>query len=376
MCSSSIRGLLILAAACVLVAAPWRPARAQAPMRVCIDRSSPSAHLDRAVARAAAKAVSAKLEIARFDSGNRGEDGFGPTAYRRLAHKRCDLIMGFPLDPTSPSVPAGLKHTPAYLHTGFVLMSRTGRKLSQLSPGASVAVTYMSPPDLYLDTGKQRFRVRIFNTQKQVLQALAKGRVNAAAVWELAGRQYERTHRHAGPWKAAPLSISHARWEIVALYAPRASAVAQRFRKGLARVRVVRPAAANKPLAVKVAGGATARSGPAGNDPPQLYTRAQARHGAGIYAAHCARCHGAKLGGLVGPPLKGTQFASPGDDMTVGSIFGFFSSHMPMDNPGSLSHRQYVELMAFLLRENGYPSGNKALTWKRAQSSNVKLVAR
>jgi len=338
-------------------------------MRVCIDRASPSAHVDRAVARAVAKVVSARLHIARVDSGDRGEDGFGPAAYRRLARKRCDLIMGFPLDPAAPSVPSGLEHTPAYLHTGYVLMSSGGSRLSQLPAGASVAVTYLSPPDLYLDGGSHRLRV--FNTQEQVLDALARGRVDAAAVWELAGRQYERTHPRAGPWKSTPLSMAHARWEIVALYAPRASATARRFGKALASVKVVRPAAAGKALSIRVAGG---KAG--GDGPPGLYTKKQAREGSGIYATHCARCHGANLGGLVGPPLKGSGFASPGDDMTVGSIFGFFSSHMPMDDPGSLSHRQYVELMAFLLRENGYPAGRKPLTWTRAQSSDVKLVAR
>lgn len=47
---------------------------------------------------------------------------------------------------------------------------------------------------------------------------------------------------------------------------------------------------------------------------------------------------------------------------------------MSVSAPGSLTQQSYADVMAFLLQENGYPSGNKKLTFKEAMNSKVKLI--
>ena len=48
---------------------------------------------------------------------------------------------------------------------------------------------------------------------------------------------------------------------------------------------------------------------------------------------------------------------------------------MPAGNPGSLSHDQYAQVMAFILSKNGYPAGATALDYNAALGSSVPLVS-
>ncbi len=103
-----------------------------------------------------------------------------------------------------------------------------------------------------------------------------------------------------------------------------------------------------------------------------LYTSAQAAAGAQVYAGSCARCHGVNLEGVSGPALKGSDLTAPGAQgkLTVSDIFKYMTSLMPAGDPGSLTHEQYVDVMAFLLRENGNPAGSKPLSYSKASHSN------
>lgn len=107
-----------------------------------------------------------------------------------------------------------------------------------------------------------------------------------------------------------------------------------------------------------------------------LFTAAQAKAGSGVYAHHCAQCHGARLQGMVGPTLKGSGFAAKSMSYTVGGMFGFMSQQMPAGEPGSLSKQQYAEVMAFILKENGYRAGGTKLTYASAKASKVPLISR
>jgi mono/diheme cytochrome c family protein len=111
--------------------------------------------------------------------------------------------------------------------------------------------------------------------------------------------------------------------------------------------------------------------------PPALYTKEQAEEGAVAYYQNCAMCHGPLLdgqeGGFPGPALKGPDFADPSYDFHVNEIFNFVAKLMPSATPGSLSPEQDVQIMAFILRENGYPAGAKELTYDGAAKSRVPM---
>jgi mono/diheme cytochrome c family protein len=117
----------------------------------------------------------------------------------------------------------------------------------------------------------------------------------------------------------------------------------------------------------------TLAAGGAGAKAPALYSKSQAAAGEKVYASKCAMCHGANLEGGAGPPLSGPNMTTLGTKthLTVGDMFGYIVSNMPMNAPASLSHDQYVAVLAYILAKNGYPAGSKPLTYAGANASKV-----
>jgi mono/diheme cytochrome c family protein len=91
-----------------------------------------------------------------------------------------------------------------------------------------------------------------------------------------------------------------------------------------------------------------------------IYVEEQAEAGAIAFATHCAACHGEDLQGGFGPtlaPLDPWQFA----DAPLERLFDRMRTEMPFDAPGSLDVETYRDILTFVLRENGYPSGEEPL---------------
>ena len=110
---------------------------------------------------------------------------------------------------------------------------------------------------------------------------------------------------------------------------------------------------------------------------PALYTEDQATKGALAYYKNCSMCHGPLLdgqsAGYSGPALKGPEFADPSYDFHVNEMFNFVAKLMPPGEPGTLTHEEYVEIMAFILQQNGYPAGSHELVYEEAEKSKVPI---
>jgi mono/diheme cytochrome c family protein len=104
---------------------------------------------------------------------------------------------------------------------------------------------------------------------------------------------------------------------------------------------------------------------------PQIYTAAQATAGAKTYSAQCSKCHGDNLEGVSAPALRGDGNGLKGD--SVGEAYTFISTQMPAGNPGSLSGKQYADILAFILSKNGFAAGPSALTADSAKKSKIKV---
>jgi mono/diheme cytochrome c family protein len=105
---------------------------------------------------------------------------------------------------------------------------------------------------------------------------------------------------------------------------------------------------------------------------PALYSDAQAQKGVDAYETNCGMCHGANMEGAQGPTLLGQTLTS--HYQTVGDLMQFIVQNMPMSDPGSLAHDDYVDILAFVLQKNGWPSGNQRLTFADASASKVPLT--
>ena len=94
-----------------------------------------------------------------------------------------------------------------------------------------------------------------------------------------------------------------------------------------------------------------------------VYTGAQASRGETVYNSSCAVCHGDDLaGGEMGPGLAGSSFISFWDGLSLGDLYMVMSVSMPQDNPGSLEVAEYVDVIAYMLQESEFPTGDAELS--------------
>jgi mono/diheme cytochrome c family protein len=110
-----------------------------------------------------------------------------------------------------------------------------------------------------------------------------------------------------------------------------------------------------------------------------LYSDAQAVRGRDAYTKACAPCHMDDLGGHeYAGALAGYAFQMKWEDASVAEVFGRIRT-MPLGESGSLSTQEYLDILAYVLQANGYPSGRDELTigiaaqrWPRIKIERVK----
>ena len=93
-----------------------------------------------------------------------------------------------------------------------------------------------------------------------------------------------------------------------------------------------------------------------------VYSEVQAERGQTLYAESCSGCHAPDLrGDSTSPSLVGMSFTFLWGGSTLGALFERIREQMPTDRPGSLPAKTYRDIVAFLLRSNGYPLGQQEL---------------
>jgi mono/diheme cytochrome c family protein len=93
-----------------------------------------------------------------------------------------------------------------------------------------------------------------------------------------------------------------------------------------------------------------------------VYTDTQAARGAIVYESACSGCHRADLGGGTGPSLREQRFARMFAGKDLKTLFTKIASTMPRNAPGSLGDNVTLDIVAHVLKENGFPAGSQQLT--------------
>jgi PQQ-dependent dehydrogenase (methanol/ethanol family) len=116
------------------------------------------------------------------------------------------------------------------------------------------------------------------------------------------------------------------------------------------------------------------------------YTEEQAARGRALYGDACASCHGHELVDGAASPLAGPAFAAswsrqaaPGltpsfegwATPTFDDVFFIMRTTMPQGAVGSLTMEQYLDVLAYILKRNGYPPSDEPLT---SDSSTLKAM--
>lgn len=107
-----------------------------------------------------------------------------------------------------------------------------------------------------------------------------------------------------------------------------------------------------------------------------VFTDDQAKLGQGSYAKNCAECHGEDLGGDgFAPSLKGPEFMNNWNGLTVAELFDRIRVSMPPTNPNAVSGKEKTDIVAFVLKQNGFPAGKTELPAAADALKTIKFEA-
>jgi len=88
------------------------------------------------------------------------------------------------------------------------------------------------------------------------------------------------------------------------------------------------------------------------------------------FSQSCSGCHALTAAGKA--PLVGEPFWKSFAQKTVGDLLEFVSANMPNGAPRSLSESTYSDIVALMLKSNGFPAGTTEL--QREAVANVQIV--
>ena len=113
-----------------------------------------------------------------------------------------------------------------------------------------------------------------------------------------------------------------------------------------------------------------------------VYSNAQAERGKEYFRkGECAGCHRLDLMGgggdnttMGGTSLKGDRFLNEWEDKDVNQLFSFVRDNMPKLANALITTEQKIDVVAYILQENGFPAGSKDLTMNREDLQQISFV--
>jgi S-disulfanyl-L-cysteine oxidoreductase SoxD len=130
--------------------------------------------------------------------------------------------------------------------------------------------------------------------------------------------------------------------------------------------------------AVAFSSAATAQ-GPAGSKTvwDGVYTDAQSSRGESVSKASCVSCHGDELAGSdLAPALQGNDFQGVWTGRAVAELFEKVHTTMPADRVGMLKPEQSADLVAYILKINGFPAGAGELASEMPALLQIKISSK
>ena len=126
--------------------------------------------------------------------------------------------------------------------------------------------------------------------------------------------------------------------------------------------------------AITAVGSARSGSQEATTTREAIYALDQARRGELIYRQQCSACHRDDLLGNTidgGPPLRGLEFTTRWQGVSVETMLSQVEELMPLKEPGSLSRQEYVDVLSFILWANAVPAGESELPTSSAALQQI-----
>lgn len=107
-----------------------------------------------------------------------------------------------------------------------------------------------------------------------------------------------------------------------------------------------------------------------------VYTAAQAERGRLAAEHHCTECHGLDLEGGEGAALVGDPFLQKWANGDLGRLYRRIEETMPRGRVDSVTEPEKLDIVAFLLQQNGFPSGDTDLPGNADALARVRIPPR
>jgi hypothetical protein len=125
-----------------------------------------------------------------------------------------------------------------------------------------------------------------------------------------------------------------------------------------------RGAIAGLVAALFAVGGSTVRSQSDRSVWEGVYSEGQAGRGQEVFGRICSRCHNVA-------DFTSETFLASWEGSSALDLFTLIQKSMPQDNPGSLEPKEYLDVIAYMFRENKFPAGMGELD---SETEKLKLI--
>ena len=92
-----------------------------------------------------------------------------------------------------------------------------------------------------------------------------------------------------------------------------------------------------------------------------VFTDAQAVRGQALYDSKCGKCHGNQLDNGTAAALIGGKFMGKWAGKSVDDLYYITKTQMPYGAAGTMKDQEYIDVVAFMLKANGYKAGAQEL---------------
>src|SRR5579871_4307936 len=108
-----------------------------------------------------------------------------------------------------------------------------------------------------------------------------------------------------------------------------------------------------------------------------VYSSGQAARGKAAFDLSCSRCHNvALIGSERGPAIKGPAFISHWEKDNLRGLFTKIRDTMPEGGPGTVKDDVKLDILSYILQQNGFSAGTEELRLDLASLEDVSLAGK
>jgi len=106
-----------------------------------------------------------------------------------------------------------------------------------------------------------------------------------------------------------------------------------------------------------------------------VFTASQAQRGKTDYEKNCSNCHNSDMAGSVrAPSVRGERFMQTWQNNGLDVLFVKLRDSMPATYPDAVTEEVKIDILAYLLQQNGFPAGPQELKLDPQELADIQIA--